>query len=436
MKNIYIIQGAWMLVAAGAYFAGAYLPDSNPASIKPGGVAAGVRRNSPTSGDAPAQSQSGTKAVIGAADRWLDSFRSGDGAITPDRMKAAALAVMRERDPVKFLLNSAMLLNELTPENATAAFDAVKENAGDPDSVRFLSILADAWGKKDGAGALAAFNSLHRREGEMAKKTALSAWAASDPDAAGKWLQEHNSQKDPKADPRQESALTEGMVTGLGRRNVDLALSYLLTLSEGQQGQYVGLLVEQKMKDDVAAGAGWAEALPNAALRTTGMEIAGERFLRRDLDGAMKWAEKISGRPDAHEAVADIANELANRNGAEAVAWVAKLPAGPSQNHAFEDVFENWTHSDPLGASESLNAMTPGSGRDAAIQAFSNTLVKENPMDALTWASAISDPGERVKLQLDLARRWNTRSPSEAQTWISANLSPDLQARALEPQKR
>jgi hypothetical protein len=80
--------------------------------------------------------------------------------------------------------------------------------------------------------------------------------------------------------------------------------------------------------------------------------------------------------------------------------------------------------------------MTPGPGRDAAIQAFSGTLARENPVDALTWAGSISDPQQRTELQFNLARRWYANAPNDAQPWIAANLPAELQGRALSPAKR
>jgi len=438
MKKPLIIHGVWTLLAAGAYVAGTYHPHAVPDSARSRSLIADAQSGPLTPG-APGPTGNGnsrTGAASAEVGRWLDSFRGKDGAISADRMKEAVVAAMRDPDPVKSMLYFAQLLAELTPENAPAALKAVTENAGGADRMRYLSLLAHAWGEKDGKAALAALDTLRRGDSEGAKSTALAAWAATDPDAALKWLQDRNAQKDPKSDPRQDSALTRGILTGLARRDVGVALNYLMTLNEGQQGDFVGLLVEQKMKDGVTAGAEWAENLPNERMRVTGMEVAGGQFLRRDLDGAVQWAEKIAARPDAHEAVADVANEMANRNGSEAAAWVAKLPAGPSQNHAFEDVFETWTRADPLAASQSLTSLTAGPGRDAAIQAFSNTLARENPTDALTWAGVISDPKERVDLQLNIARRWNSNAPTEAQAWITANLPPDLQARAMEPQRR
>ena len=45
-------------------------------------------------------------------------------------------------------------------------------------------------------------------------------------------------------------------------------------------------------------------------MRTNALETVGYQYIREDLAGAMRWAEKIAARPDAHEAMADVANEM------------------------------------------------------------------------------------------------------------------------------
>ena len=432
-----LIHGGWALLAAGAYFAGALgrNPGSQADAINRT-AAGGAAAARDSAGEHGSRNAAAITSAASAESQWLAAFRSSDGTISADRMKEAVQSALRETDPVKSTLGVALLLKELTPENAPAALQAVNENASGREASRFLSLLAHAWGSKDGSGALAALSGLQGRESDVAKSTAMAAWAATDPDAAMNWLQERKAAKDSSADPRQDTALARGMISGLAQRDVDGALKYLMTLNEGQQGDFVGLLVEQKMKEGIGTGAEWAESLPNERMRVNGMEIAGGQYVRRDLDGAVKWAEKIAGRADAHEAVADIANEMAGKNPQQAAAWVAKLPPGPSQNHAFEDVFETWTHTDPLAASQSLTAMTAGPGRDTAIQAFAGTLARENPADALTWAAVISDSKQRTELQVDIARRWYGSSPNDAQAWIAANLPADLQPRAMTPQKR
>ena len=431
MKKPIVIHTAWALLAAGAYVAGSLQRDSGARSGKETHAMAAGPAIPPRAPGTP-----DTKKESAGPVEWLDSFRSTNGLLSPDRMKEAAQAALREPDPVKSMLHFTMLLKELTAENAPGVLQAVNEMGGGSDAARYLGLLAHAWGEKDGKAALAAFEGLRRRDSELAGSAALAAWAGNDPDAAVKWLQDRSaSKKDPAPDQRKEDALTRGLITGLARRDVDVALTYLQTFNESRQGEFISLLVEQKSKEGPAAAATWAQNLPGESMRVTGMEAAVGQYVRQDLDGAVKWAETIAARADAHEAVADIANEMAGRNPQQAASWVAALPAGKSQNHAFEDVFETWTHKDPLAASQTLTAMTPGPGRDSAIQAFSAILIRENPTDALTWAGAVSDADQRTGLQVDLARRWYAKAPADALPWITTHLSTDLQARAI-PQKR
>ncbi|MGI8604661.1 MAG: hypothetical protein ACR2OZ_16945 [Verrucomicrobiales bacterium] len=436
MKPQILLNCAWVLIAAGAYFVGTHRPRAVQDSASRTSVSAAPVF--PTRPAAPVLQKEDPKTGIAAetleAVRWLDSFRGTDGAISAERMKEAVQTALRDTDPVKSMFYFTQLLREMTAENGAAILQAINESVGGSESMRYLNLLAHAWGEKDGIGAMAALDAIRGRDLGGAKSTALAAWAARDPEAALKWLHDRNAARDPKSDPR-HWVLSRGIVSGLARRDLDVALNYVMNLPQGQRGDFAGVLAEQKMKESVASAAEWALELPDERMRTNAMETIGYQYIRENLTGAMQWAEKIAARPDAHEAVADVANEMANRNGQEAAAWVAKLPAGPSQNHAFEDVFENWTRADPLAASQSLATMNSGPGRDTAIQAFSRTLARENPTDALAWANAITDPKTKVDVQIDIARRWQASAPNDAQAWIAANLPPELQARALAPRR-
>jgi hypothetical protein len=365
--------------------------------------------------------------------RWLQSFEETSGSISPERMKEAVRAALRDPDPVKATLYFTHLLEKMTPENAPAILQSIVENVRGPEANRYLTLLAHAWGAKDGAAAIAAFEALNRRDMDGAKGAAMAAWASANSELALSWLQKRAEQA--SRDPRGEQALLRGFVSGMARQNVDGALEYVMTLKEDQRADFAHLLAEQKLRESVVSGAEWALHLPEERMRTNALETVGYQYIRDDLPGAMQWAEKIAGRPDAHEAVADIGNEMAIHDGKAAAAWAAKLPAGASQNHAMEDIFETWTRKDPLAASQSLNEMARGPARDSAIQAFSRTLAGENPADAVTWAGAISDDKERINVQVDIARRWQAKAPGEAQAWITANLPAEAQTRALSPRR-
>jgi hypothetical protein len=422
------LNSAWALLAAGAYVAGTFHPRSADVHSSAGSPAGRLAAQTSSKPAGAAEVEKGSQVS-----RWLQSFEDNSGSISPERMKDALRTALLDPDPVKATLYFTHLLEKMTPENAPAILQAITENVRGADANRFLTLLAHAWGAKDGAAAIAAFEALNRRDMDGAKSTAMTAWASKNSELALSWLQKRAEQAN--RDPRGEQALTRGFVIGMARQNVDSALEYVMTLKEDRRADFAHVLVDQKLKEGAVSGAEWALRLPEERMRTNALETVGYQYIREDLPGATQWAEKIAARPDAHEAVADIANEMANRDGKGAAAWAAKLPAGPSQNHAMEDIFENWTRKDPLAASQSLNEMPHGPGRDSAIQAFSRTLAGENPADAVTWAGAISDDRERINVQVDIARRWQAKAPNEAHAWITANLPAEAQVRALGPRK-
>ena len=442
MKPI-LTHAIWLLLAGGAYVAGTLHPRVAPLRTGEREVAAapsdplGFRAGSARPRTAKSTMASESADFV----RWLESFRDRQGVIAGEQMKEAMQAAVRDPDPLRSMLYFSHLIKELTTDNAPAALKGITENMGGSDLPRYLSLLAHAWGEKDGRVALAGLDALRGPESDQAKGTALAAWAATDSDTAMKWIRERNAQKNAASLPQSESeqledsALKRGMITGLARRDVDVALQYLQTLDLSDQSEFIGVLAQQKLKESPTVGAAWAELLPTEEMRIVALEAVGNQLLRHDLDTARQWAEKVAARPDAHDAVGGVASEMARRNPLEAAAWVSRLPGGASQEQAFEEVFAPWTRSDPMAASQSLAGMAPGPGRDSAIQAFSRTLARESPMDALAWAKVMTDPEDRADVQIYVARRWQATAPQEAKAWIAANLPPGLQIRARVPQK-
>ncbi len=432
MERMHFLKtGAWMLLAGGAYVAGRWQDHPSGTAVTAGGVSSGVHMRAGTlpsaasRGDPPA-------GVLG----WLESYQEKGGTILAERMEEAVRNALRNPDPVKATLYFAHLLEKLTAENAGAFLKGIHENAKGAEELRFISLLAHAWGALDGAGALAGLQSLKRRDLDGAVGTAMAAWASQDPEAAKRWLTQPEQKGIPGRELRREEALATGLVSGLARKDPGAALDYVMTFKkEEKRAELAHVLAEHVMREGVAKGANWAMGLPEEGMRTNALETIGYQYIKEDLPAAIQWAGKIADRPDAHEAVADVANEYANVNGREAAAWAAALPAGESRNHALEDVYETWTRADPLGASESLNGMEKGPGRDAAIEAFSRTLAKENPMDAVTWAGAISDSKERIDVQVEIARRWQASSPVEAMKWITSHFPEEAQMRAAAPRR-
>jgi hypothetical protein len=434
MKKSLLLHTGWLLVAAAAYVVGSRQPSLTGSSAAMRGqssVAATARGTDPSTV---------ADAALGAAaaGSWLDTFRDSQGIISAERMNAALVEALKDPDPVKAMTAFTQLLAALTPENASAAYKAIRETTGGFESMRYLSLLGYAWGEKDGPAALKALGADGGRDGGWTKSTALAGWASSDPEGAINYLAELKASKtdDPNArggGNRDDAMLERGLVSGLARKDIDAALKYVMGLKEDQRDNYMGVIAEQKLREGVNSASVWAMALTDPKMRAAALDTVSRQFLRQDPAAAAEWAKSIAGQPGTAQAVAVIVDAMARKNPAEAAAWVSNLPDGEGQRDALGQVFRDWTRSDPTAASTQLTQMPAGAAKNSAITAFTRSLARENPQDALTWTKEISDADQRLKAQADVARRWNDTNPKEAQPWIAANLPPDLQAVALAP---
>ena len=437
MNKSVIIHTSWLAVAAGAYVFGNMQsrPAAEASSIPKTGPAKTTVVNSSVG------SPSASVAAAPAPGDWLKTYRGKDGTLSATSMAEAISAALKDSDPVKAMTAFTQLLAELTPENAPAMLKSIRESTGGFESMRYLSLLGYAWGEKDGKAAIAALGELGGRDAGWTKSTALAGWASQDPEGAMKYLAELKASREKEGtDPRNrwnqdDGMLERGLISGLARKDVNAALNYVMSLKEDQRGEYMGVLAEQQMKLGSAAASAWAMALTDEKMRASALDSISRQFVRQDDKAAAEWAASIAGQPGTKGAVGQVAESMARKSPSDATTWAMSLPAGEAQNEAFRQIFSDWTRSDPTAASTQLTQMQPGAARDAAINTFAKSLARENPKDALTWTGQISDAAERLKVQAEVARRWNYTAPAEAGPWIAANLPAELQAEALQPRQ-
>jgi hypothetical protein len=113
------------------------------------------------------------------------------------------------------------------------------------------------------------------------------------------------------------------------------------------------------------------------------------------------------------------------------LAWSRQLPPGAARDEAHQQVFNEWTRRDPTAVSQELQTMPPSQERDNAVRSFALILVRENPLDAMTWAGSITDATHRLDTQIEAARRWTEVAPADAAAWIASHLPAAAQAQVL-----
>jgi hypothetical protein len=442
MSKLLITNVAWVAVAAGAFFFGKSMvrPGESGATKLGNGPEASGGNRAISTGTRFEDTESGKKA--GECQVWLKNFRGGDGKISADQIGEAIGEILRQSDQVKASLYFAQLLEELTPENAPAAFKALRERAAGFDSMRYQPLLAYAWGQKDGKVALASMDEMGGgREVGFWKASAMSGWAAQDPDAAIAY-REAAKAKNPGEEGEQrrggrmggEDIMDRGIVSGLARRSVDEALQYVGKLDENRRGEMVGVITEQKLKEGVTSAAAWAGTLTDTNSRKQALETVGNQYARQDLKGAAAWAASISNDPTAADAVDQVAERYSRENLKDSYTWAQTLH-GTGKVEAYKEVFESWGREDSHAASVELAKLAAGAEKDGAIESFSRTLAREAPEDAMTWASSIGDAETRQEAQIDVAQRWYRQNKEAATAWMNSNLAPEAQKQVTNPDR-
>jgi hypothetical protein len=356
---------------------------------------------------------------------WLGKYMVGD-TIPADRMTVAIQDALRESDPVKSMILFSQLMQNMTAENAQAAFATVRENVAGFDAIRYLPMLTYAWGNVDGEKAIATVREGGGREAMFGSAGVLAGWASKDPEAAKAWLTA-NASEGPE-----NGFMVRSLVTGLARSNPEEAMKYINGLEGDQRNEMIGVLAEEKIKLGTAAATAWALGLTDEKMKASALDRISGQMARQDPAKAAEWVKQYASESWGKDVIGTPAREYAQRDPNAAYKWLSTIPAGPSQTEAYSQVFREWARNDATAASAALNGMSAGANRDQAVSSFTRSIARENPEDASNWVLTIADTKVRESAGIELVQRWNGTNAENAKAWASANLSPEAQAKAAE----
>ena len=391
MKPI-AIHLSWLAVAAAAFAAGKFLtapPATPPQSPGPPVLA------SPTQAPPPSRSADkeapADRSAIGEIGERVAQFRvSSTGHINAGGMRDAVVAAIRESDPVQSSMMFAMLMEELTPENAEAARDAISETVSGWESFRFLGLLNYKWGAIDGSNAVAAAQNMGGRESFMSTAMVLSGWATNDPEAALTWMESQESNN---------GMWMRSLVTGLAGSDPERATE----------------LVSEMAQDDPRAAQGYTESIAR-------------ELLKGGIGEAEQWLDSLADPSMRKGAIETISGHLARTDPKQALSWASQLDPGDGQNSGMNKIFSDWSRRDPAAASQTLTSIPDGPSKDYAITGLVSGTLREDPEAAVTWAATIGDDGLRNETIINSGAQWFRRDENAAATWLAgSDLSEELQ---------
>jgi hypothetical protein len=266
---------------------------------------------------------------------------------------------------------------------------------------------------------------------EQALAAALEAWAFHDPVTARQALES-------VAAARERVALEEYLVAGwLKGGHHDGVMEFIMAEPAGNARQrYTNLLTIELMRDGSDAVIRWAESIPDDApdsYKRMAFQKAANILATVDPVQASRWIELHLDQSYAQKAPELIGRRWLEIDPPAARDWLASLP----RDEASDDTRPSLPRALPSEAAQDSEAGVrplPEAGADAASIAEMISRHADEPAKAIFWAEQISDPAERFRTILRLARAWHRSDPEATERWLAqSELPPAMHQAILNP---
>ena len=421
-----LLHVTWLVVAAGAFYAGSAWkkPDPDSTGSRSPSIATGT---SITAAERAGSLKTSAVSRDASIADFLSRYELGSGQLmSAEKMRQAMSEALRETDPVKSTMLFARLLEEMTPENAAESMATLRESISGFEMMRYMPLLAYQWGTVDSKTAFAELDKQDGRMGMMGKPIILAGLASKDPAAAQAWLAE---QKDLPG----KEFYTQSIINGLAKSDLNAAVDYAAKQEKAEdRARSAQTIAEEKIKGGVDSAAAWAATLTDPDMKRGAMQTIASQMARNNINKAAEYVKQFANDPAASGAIEDVAGRMARENPQAGLKFAEGL-AGSNQPVAYRQTIQAWTRSDSEAASKYVNQMPAGANRDASASALAGSISRDDPASAIAWTGSIADPKIRESTLIDVARDYRRSDPEGYAAWLPASgLSTEAQQQVNE----
>ena len=397
MRKIVLINCLWAAVAASAFFIGQ--KDKVTKSIEKTNLPNSI---SDTTANRSFNSNSSNRpGKSGATERSQSTVKNSlDPNLVIGTAESKLKGALNDFDPIRRNATISQMLLELTPANASEMLAAFENSPGGRENDRHFNDFLYAWARISGEDALKYAmdpESPKRTRGD--EMTAISGWAASDPNSAMSYVE---NVENPETRQWMHLGVTKEMI----KNDLDGAIAYseknMKSRARGEQMDRIAdALVEQRGEQGLID---WINGIDHTvkendmlSYKTHAIRQSVERIARNDREKAIQFIADNAQEPFVDSDTLERTSRYVSRTSiADEVQWLADLPEGiKGQRHALGERFEEFIKEDFAGAGEWLAGQTLGPAYDEAIQDYAMSAAKDNPEAALAWVDRISD--ERLR---------------------------------------
>ena len=253
-----------------------------------------------------------------------------------------------------------------------------------------IETIGKEWAKTDPRGGLAFAASKSDDLGAQLGGALLKSWTETDRDAAANWLAE--------TDHRSRNRLAPAFVESWAKHDAAAALAWCeANLCGSSLAQAVGGALKGAVQKDVATAAALVAGMGVSAARAEAAVQVAKQYLPGYSFGSEKPASP------------------------EAIAWLSQLDPD-SVKRVLDQTSWQWARSDPKSMAAFLLTLDSKQVPSYTDTALARLLVRQNPMEAMEWASRLPEK-RALEAGGGAFAEWRNSQPEAAMKWLN-----DLQA--------
>ncbi len=242
------------------------------------------------------------------------------------------------------------------------------------------------------------------------------------------WMMTHLADEDPKkgqavidllSPPRLQEGALHTFLWTWGRRDPRAALDYVRTFLPGSLRNMALTQVGRVWAESDGASAVRVldEFLPGEA-RDAASSLIGGSWGQKAPQAAAEYFLQHGSAADHQNTVPNLVNGWANRKPREVIHWAERLPAGEDRTRFLRNGVERLAGHDPQAARDYMRGQ-PGEFQELVYQGLASSWARQDPAEAIQWASTLEDDRRRKNALAIIAQHWGRDDVVSAGKWLN-----------------
>ncbi len=371
------------------------------------GPEAGGSRESQTAGKSGGRDSRGGSLGEERTARSRESTRSAKSGNSEQDLSKILSSTNRLERTEKLLA----YLDRLPTEQFAAVYEEMRNSPSAKLQGSERSLVLQAWADRDPLTALGFLQQGGAEDWE--RETAVSTWAAKDPQAAFAWA----------ATAKDEGDVNNwmlGAARGIALTNPELARDYLSQMEGKTRDQALRDMQPYVTQYGFDYASNWVGNISDEGLRSQASRTLARSLTELDPAQAGAWNAAITDTDTRRDVSETVADAWARTDLASARKWVEGLPEN-TRTEAAEGVARHYAQQDPAAAAQWLSGLGNNPDLDGARRIFIDESFRSSPQQSLDFVANLSDARAREGYYWRYVNSWMRQDANAAKTWVARN---------------